>query len=70
MTAIATRAVQSELSGFLAMDDFEDNLLLFLAAMQVFELRLYNKSRKKKTKCWINRRWWVRPINPNPFLRN
>lgn len=45
------------------MDDFEDNLLLFFAAMQLFGLGLYNKWRKKKTKCWINRRWWVRPIN-------
>lgn len=44
------------------MDDYE-NVLLFLSITQVFGLGLYNMWRKKKTKRWINRRWWVRPIN-------
>jgi len=43
------------------MDNFEDNLLLFLAATQVFELGLY-KWRKKKTKCWILLEYIIRII--------
>lgn len=45
------------------MDDHFEDDLLYLAAMQVFGLGLYNMWRKKKAKYWINRRWWVRSIN-------
>lgn len=44
-------------------DHFEDNILLFLAAAQISGLGLYNLWKKKKAKRWVNRRWWVRPIN-------
>ncbi|XP_011874581.1 PREDICTED: uncharacterized protein LOC105565748 [Vollenhovia emeryi] len=47
--------------GVLAMD--EDNLLQFLNYFQVLGLGLYAIWKRNKRKRWINRRWWVRPIN-------
>ncbi|XP_067212636.1 uncharacterized protein [Linepithema humile] len=43
------------------MDD--ENMILFLCTMQVASLALYTVWKTKKSKCWRNRRWWVRPIN-------
>ena len=42
---------------------FTDDLLLFLAVTQAAGLGLYKMWKKRKAKTWINRRWWVRPIN-------
>ncbi|XP_018404639.1 PREDICTED: uncharacterized protein LOC108781195, partial [Cyphomyrmex costatus] len=44
----------------LAMDD---EIMLFLCAMQVASLALYTVWKAERSKRWKNRRWWVRPIN-------
>ncbi|XP_024893938.1 protein ALP1-like isoform X1 [Temnothorax curvispinosus] len=43
------------------MDD--ENIMLFICAMQVASLALYTAWKAEKSKRWRNRRWWVRPIN-------
>lgn len=41
----------------------KNTLLLSCVTAQVLGLSLYIMWKKKKSKRWINRRWWVRSIN-------
>ncbi|XP_025157680.1 uncharacterized protein LOC112588024 isoform X3 [Harpegnathos saltator] len=43
------------------MNNDKDNFMLFLVHVQIFGLYAIWKRRKRKR--WINRRWWVGPIN-------